>query len=121
MARRPHRRSSTGQIVRDASFIANRVSWKIAVVMAVALFAFFYWGLPAWFHAQIESARSAHLKPILEAVLERRIHWSQILGITLGLACLAFAAWNFFRQDRMGPSAERGVGFVSRLLAKFIR
>jgi len=121
MARRPRRQSSSGQIVRDASFIANRVSWKVAVVMAITFFALFYWGLPAWFQVQIESARTPQLKPMLEAVIGRRIRWSQLLGIALGLACLAFAAWNYFRPDRMGRSAERGVGFVSRLLAKFFR
>ena len=121
MRRRRRRRSSTGQIVRDASFIANRASWKAALVLGLVLFAVFYWAIPAWLQSQVDSANTTTLKPMLELVIGRRIYWSQLLGATLGLACLLFAAWNYFRSDRLRGRGERNVGFLSRLLARLFQ
>jgi hypothetical protein len=108
-------------MVRDTSSIANWVSWKVALVMGVALFAVFYWALPAWLQSQIDSGKTINLKPMLEIVIGRRVHWSRLLGITLALVCLVFAAWNYFGQDRLNSNGERNVGFISRLLARLLQ
>ncbi len=89
--------------------------------MGVVFFTVFYWALPAWFQSQIDSAKTINLKPMLELVIGRRVHWSRLLGITLALVCLVFAAWNCFAQYRLNSNGERNVGFISRLLARLLQ
>lgn len=104
----------------QTTHVANRLSWKGAVVLGVALFIVFYWLVPAWINHQLNSLQSNPYRPILEAAFARRVHWVQWLGITLGLVCGFFALRNYFGAQPLGRNAERNVGFFSRLLARWL-
>lgn len=104
----------------DTAYIANRLSWKGAVIFGVILFAIFYWALPAWINHQLSSLQSNIFRPMLEVVFARRVHWVQWLGIALALICAFFAVRNYLACQRLGVGGERNVSFFSRLLARWL-
>ena len=83
--RRIRKRSSTARVAGEASALANRLSWKGAALLGVALFAAFYWLLPAWLRGTLEAVQTSTLRPVVEHVVGRRIYWSQLLGTALAL------------------------------------
>jgi len=113
------RRSTAGQIVGDTSYVANRLPWEWAVILGIALFIFFYWAVPAWVYQHLESLQGNAYRPLLESLFARRVHWSQWLGIALGLVCAFFAVRNYFLMDQLDRSGECGVSFFSRIIARF--
>jgi hypothetical protein len=120
VARRGYRKSAAGEMVSDAAFIANRLPWWGAGVLGVVSFAVFYWIVPAWLHGYVEGSRSANVRPILEAILGRRIHWFQYLAIALALVCAFFAFRNFLSPFRLSRAGESNAGFFSRILARLL-
>ncbi len=44
-------------IVSDTAYIANRLSWKGALLFGTVLFAIFYWVLPAWIGYQMQDVK----------------------------------------------------------------
>ena len=114
------RRSMASEALADTAYIANRLSWKGAMAFGVTLFALFYWLLPAWLVHHLEANQNNVFRPMLEAVFARRIHWIQWLGIALGLICAFFAVRNYFTSQHLDRRGERGVSFLSRLLARWI-
>ncbi len=51
------RRSMASSIVSDTAYIANRLSWKGALLFGTVLFAIFYWVLPAWIGYQMQDVK----------------------------------------------------------------
>ena len=119
--RRIRKRSAASRVVGDASSLANRLSWKGAVLLGAVLFAVFYWLLPAWFRSNLEMVQTNALRPVIEYVYGRRIHWSQLIGIALALVCAFYAVHNYFSSRRLGHQGERSVGMLSRILARILR
>jgi len=118
--RRSRKRSMAGEMLSDTSYVANRLSWKGAAILGAVLFVIFYWLLPAWLNHQLNSLQGSMLRPLVEAVFAKRIHWVQWLGIALGLICAFFAVRNYFAFQRIGRDGERDVSFFSRLLARLL-
>ncbi|MEJ6022036.1 hypothetical protein [Ramlibacter sp. PS4R-6] len=118
MARR--RRSDAAQVAEDTAFIANKLPWWGAALFGVFSFALFYWLLPWWINSRIEMAGNSALRPAIEAMLGRRIHWSQYVAIALALICAFFAVRNYFRSDRLKYPEVKDASFFGRLLARFL-
>ncbi len=114
------KRSMVGGMLAEANHSVKRLSWRGVVILGTALFVVFYWLVPAWISLQLNSLQSNPYCPILEAVLARRIHWVQWLGIVLGLVCAFFALCNYFTAWAPGRNADRNVSFFSRLLARWL-
>lgn len=113
-------RSAAGQAIRDTTFIASRLSWKGALILGVVLFSLFFWGFPALVEHQLAGIKNQSLRPVIEALFARRLHWFQWLGVALGLACAFFAIWNYLAANRLGREGQYRVGFFSRLLSKYL-
>ena len=120
MGRRYRRRSVAGSVVRDTVEIANVLPWWGAALLGLILFILFYWLLPLWLQSKLDGLEGNMFKPIVEVVFGRRMHWSQWVGIALGLVGLFFAVRNYFIAYRMDRGDLRGVGWLARLLAKLI-
>lgn len=114
------KRSSAARVAGEASALANRLSWKGAALLGVVLFVVFYWLLPAWLRSNLNPAPTSALRPVVEYVVGRRIYWSQILGIALALVCAFYAVHNYFSSRRLGHQGQRGVGMLSRILARIL-
>jgi hypothetical protein len=118
MARR--RRSDVAQVVGDAAYISNKLPWWGAALLGVFSFVLFYWLLPWWINSRIETLGTSTLRPAVETILGRRIHWSQYVAIALALVCAFFAVRNYFRADRLKYPQLKDASFFSRLLAKVL-
>ena len=113
---RPHR--VAGSPVGDAAFIANRLSWRAALVFGVAGFTVFYWAVPWWVMHQVATLEGNRFQAVVASVLHRRVHYVQWLGIAVLIVCGTIAAWRYFTGRRLSTEAERGVTFLSRLLGR---
>ncbi|WP_434152185.1 hypothetical protein ACR2R6_23305 (plasmid) [Methylocaldum gracile subsp. desertum] len=118
---RKRNRSIAGALVRDTVEVVNRLPWWGAALLGIVMFAVFYWGVPAWVHAQWDVNPSRTIaRDMIRQVFERRLHWIQFLGITLGLIGAFFAIKNYFFAQRLSRSSKRNVGFFTRILARFL-
>jgi drug/metabolite transporter (DMT)-like permease len=101
--------------------VGNRLPWWGAALLGIVMFAIFYWGVPAWVHAQWNVNPSRTITgDIIRQVFERRLHWIQFLGITLGLIGAFFAIKNYYLAQRLSRSSERNVEFFTRILARLL-
>ncbi len=57
---------------------------------------------------------------MLDALIGRRIHWVQWVGIALALVCALIAAWNYFALARLDRRSEGDLGWLSRILARWM-
>lgn len=113
------RRNAASSIVRDTSETANILPWWGAALLGLALFVLFYWLLPMWMQAKLDDLQGNMFRPMVEAVFSRRAHWSEWLGITLGLVGLFFAVRNYFVARNLDRLDLLGVGWLARLFARF--
>lgn len=122
MAYRRYRRKSSksGSLVADTARAANRLSWAGSSALGAVFFVSFYWLLPAALNHLHDYLQGNIYLPIVEPLFEKRNHWSQWLAIALGLICAFFAVRNYFGAGRLDRNGERQVGFISRLLARWI-
>jgi drug/metabolite transporter (DMT)-like permease len=120
MGRHYRRRSAASSIVRDTVATANVLPWWGAASLGLMLFILFYWILPMWMQSKLDDLQGNIFKPMIEAVFGRRMHWSQWLGIALGLIGLFFAVRNYFIVRSMDKGDLWGVGWLARLVARFI-
>jgi drug/metabolite transporter (DMT)-like permease len=120
MARRYRRRSTSGGVVSDTVAIANKLPWWGAALFGLVLFIVFYWLLPMWMQSKLDERQASMFRPVLEAVFGRRMHWSQWLGITLGSIGLFFAVWKYYARRGLEKRNLWGVGWLARLIARFI-
>jgi drug/metabolite transporter (DMT)-like permease len=107
-------------VVRDTVDIANALPWWGAAIFGLVLFVVFYWLLPMWMQAKLDERQGSMFRPVLEAIFDKRMHWSQWLGITLGLIGLFFAVRNYFVARSMDRRDLWGVGWLARLFARFL-
>lgn len=114
------KRSMAGEALADTARIANRLSWKGAAILGAVLFIVFYWVLPAWINHQLSSLQSNVFRPMLEAVLARRMHLVQWLGIAFALICAFFAIRNYLAYQRLGAYGERNISLFSRFFARWL-
>lgn len=118
--RRRRNKSEAGQLISDTAYIANRLSWKGALVFGVVVFSIFYWMLPAWITSQANNLDGNMYKPMFDAIFAKRIHWLKWIGISLGLISLFFSAYKYIKNQSSNRIIEKRVGFFSRLLARII-
>lgn len=118
--RNRYQQSRAAQTVGDVAYIANRLTWKGAIAFGVALFVLFYWIIPAALHYYLGTARTGTIKPIIDSVFARRIHWFEWVGIALGLVCAFFAVHHYLADRRLSRAGERSAGFWSRILARWL-
>jgi hypothetical protein len=119
--RRYHRKcSAASKVLSDTSYIANRLSWKSALIFGVVSFLVFYWLIPMWLNHHLASLQNNMFRPVMEVLFAKRIHWFQWVGIALGLICTFFAIRNYFAAQRFGSVGERNVSLFSRILAKWL-
>jgi uncharacterized protein involved in cysteine biosynthesis len=117
---RRRKRSAAGEILGDTTHIANRLSWRGAVILGGVLFVVFYWLLPAGLNHVLESVQSNRFRPVVEMLYARRTHWLEWLGIALGLACLMLAIYKYMTNQRVTRDGERATSLLSRILARFL-
>lgn len=85
------------------------------------MFIVFYWAVPAWLNYQLSTVDShSVLRPVVEMLFARRVHWVQWLGIALSLICAFFAIYNYLELRRLNKGEERDVSILGRLIARFI-
>ena len=118
--RRYRRISVASQMLGDTSYIANRLPYKWTAVLGAVLFILFYWVVPAWITQHLETLQGNMFRPLVESLLSRRMHWSQWLGIALGLVCAFFAVRNYFLMEQLDRRGERNVSFISRIIARLL-
>lgn len=113
---RPRPRSELSRSVADVS----RMSWRGALLMAVAAFLIFYMAAPAALHAigDSQSLRESYLRPLTEMVVTRRIHWVERLGLALTIACLIIAAWKAATARGISSDGQWYVRLISKLLGR---
>lgn len=115
-----NRRSDVGQLFEDTAHIANYVPWQWSVLLGFALFAVFYWVLPAWIHHHLTTLQGNMFHPIIEAIFVKRIHWLQWIGEGLLVVCFFFAMRNYFSMDMLDRRGEQNVGWLIRLVVRLI-
>ena len=118
--RRRRRKSESGQLVADVTYIANRLSWKGALIFGFLLFLLFYWLLPSWIISLSNDLNGNTFKPIVDTIFSKRIHWLEWIGISLGLISVFISAYKYTRNDNPNRTIQSNVGFFSRLLAKMM-
>lgn len=115
------RRNGAGVLLREAVAAGNRLPWWGAAIMGLVSFSTFYWIVPAWMQAQWDpSSANSPVQVMIKPLFERRVHWLQYLGITLGLIGLFFTVKNYYREAWLSRDEERGVGFFARLIGRFL-
>ena len=119
MPRRP-RRSAASQILADAAYIGNRASWKLALALGAAFFVALYWVVPALLESRLEATESQSLRPALEVIIGRRLHWFKWLAIAVGLVFAYYAARTYLRLARHKSRAQQSSGHLARLLARLL-
>jgi uncharacterized membrane protein len=107
-------------MLSDAAYIGNRVSWKVSLLLGAFFFVTFFWLVPAWLGARVEATESAHLRPALEALIGRRLHWFKWLALAIALVFGYFAARSYMQASRHTRIAERNTGLVARLMARLL-
>jgi nicotinamide riboside transporter PnuC len=117
---RRHKRSTSSKALGDTSHIANRLSWRGALILGVVLFIVFYWLIPAWLDHLLTTMEGSRIRPAIEVLFARRIHWVEWLGVAMGLVCVFYAIYHYFTAQRLTRGGERRVGYLSRLLARFL-
>lgn len=120
MGRGYRRRSTANSVVRNTVEVANILPWWGAAILSLTLFVLFYWILPQWLQSKLNDLQGNMFRPMIEGLFDRRMHWSQWLGITIGLVGLFFAVRNYFVVRGMDKSDLWGVGWLARLFAKFL-
>lgn len=114
------RGSQAGEMARDVAAIGNRLPWWGAATMGAMLFILFYWVLPAWVVSNVDEIKSQSMKPLFEAIIGRRAHWLQYLGIAFGLIGLFFAVRNYFTDKQLDRGDSGLVAWLSRLMSRFL-
>jgi hypothetical protein len=114
------KRSMTGQVAGDIAFIANRLSWKGAVIFGAAQFVVFYWLIPEWLNARLNSMQDNIFHPVAATLFARRVHWSQLLALALSLICVFSAIRNYLSSKRLTRNGEKNVSLVSHFLARWL-
>lgn len=112
--------SSASQVVGDVAQVANRRSWREVLLLGAVLFVLFYWIIPALLHHWLGTLRQGTIKPIIDVLLGRRIHWFEWVGIALGSVCVFFALRNYIAGHRLSRTGEQAAGFWGRLLARWL-
>jgi hypothetical protein len=126
---RRHRRNSFGSVVDDSVHIAGRFGPVGAMVTGVVGFAFFYAALPLTIMSWVEGRKAlltgpaaAAMAGVLDQVMwHRLIDPCQWAGIAILLGCSGIAAWKFLSDDGLTYDQLAGVGWVAKLVAKFLR
>lgn len=112
------RRNNASSIIRDVAHIASKVGWQGALVLGAASFILFYFILPLWFTSILEAQNRNTFYAVIEAVIGRRTHWLQWVGIACGLLGLFFSVRNY-HYGRNARSGERGLAaFLAKLLGR---
>ena len=114
------KRSSSGNLLGETISVANRLSWKLSILLGVILFVLFYWVAPTAITHQLESLQGNPYRPLIESLFARRLHWFQWIGIALGLVCAFFAMRNYLSAPPLDRGGQRNVGFFSRFLARWL-
>ena len=120
MAKRYCRRGAASGVVRDTVEVANVLPWWGATLLGLALFILFYWVLPFWLQSKLDELQGNMFKPMVEALFGRRMHLLQWIGIALGLVGLYFAVRKYFVARSMDRRDLWGVGWLARLIARFL-
>lgn len=113
-------RSDVDQLFRDTAQMANYFPWQWSALLGFSLFAVFYWALPAWIHHQLSALQGNMLRPIVEVIFAKRIHWLQWIGEGLLVVCLIFAVRNYFSMNMLDRRGEQNLGWLSRLIVRLI-
>jgi hypothetical protein len=108
-------------MVGDAARGASRMKWKMAALLAAGSFVTFYLALPWWLRSRIDKIQTAALRPVIEAILGRRAHWIELLGLALTLVFGYFAVRNYLALNGAGASEVRATTFLGRLIAKILQ
>ncbi len=94
------------------------MSWKVSLLIGALFFVVFFWVVPAWLGARLEATESPRLRPALEALVGRRLHWFKWLAVGIALTFGYFAARNYFRLARHTRTGEQNSGLIAKLLAR---
>ena len=118
LSRRYKRRPWAASSVGDAVYIANRLSWRGAVLWGLFFFAAFYWLIPWWIAHLSESLEGNRFQSAVVLALSRRIHYSEWVGIASLVASCTVAAWKLFSGKALSRDGERHVSVWSRLVGR---
>jgi hypothetical protein len=118
MGRRYRKKNSASSIISDTAYIGSKLPWWGALLFGAFSFILFYFIVPAWLESRLASQSGSAFLPMLEAILGRRIHWFEWVGIACGLVGVFFGIRNFFWLAHAG-SHERGiVAFFARMFGR---
>ncbi|PTN09700.1 hypothetical protein C8R11_12240 [Nitrosomonas aestuarii] len=118
--KRRYRRSSASAVVSDMAYIGSKVSWQRALLLGTISFGLFYFALPASIESLLNERQNSTFYPILEAVLARRVHWLQWIGIACGLVGLFFSLRNYYFVNTAGRNERSLAAFIAKLFGRSI-
>lgn len=96
----------------------SRMSWRGALLMAIAAFTIFYLAVPYFLNSIALTQPEGYLRPLMDSFITRRIHWVERLGLALTFACLLIAAWKRLTARSVSIDGQRAVGLLGRLLGR---
>ncbi|MBB5213324.1 hypothetical protein [Microbulbifer hydrolyticus] len=115
MGRKYRRRKSAGaSILRDTSSIAASGAPLKVFLFGVVGFLGLYFGFPLFLEGVIASNGEKGLMGGVATIIERRIIWSERLGIAVFLLCTGFALFRRFSDRKIGKQSQK----ISVVVAK---
>lgn len=122
MGRRNYRRtrSDTYEVISGTVAISNRLPWWGVVVFTLILYLVLDHLAPSWIQAKIDAAQGRPSHIALEAIFSRRLHWLSYMANAVLMVGAFFTLKNYLTERRFGTYDERNVGWLARLLARWI-
>lgn len=120
MARRYKRKPHSSQIISDSIYVSSRIPWWGALILGLTTFTFFYFIVPAWVMSSINEQPSKPITEAIKAVLMRRIHWLEYLGIVCGIIGMFFTIRSYFISTYAGCGERSVVNILSRIVGRNI-
>lgn len=117
MSRKYYRKKKTS-ILTDVVYIGNKAPWWFTLTIGSVLFIALYFILPGWVMSNSNSTESPIGRLIFNAVVIRRIHWFQYLGVTIGIICCFYAFRSFIYGKYLSSPDSRVVVFFAKVLAR---
>lgn len=117
---RRYSRSRSSSVIRDVLDILANSSWYMSLVWGLVFFTLFYYLIPDWLQANIDSNSGNKFFPAIEITIGRRIHWVKWIGVVAGLISIYFAARNYFVHNKPGRDEKSLVTLISKLLGRRI-
>lgn len=80
----------------------------------------FYFIIPSWLEAKLSEQSNNMFLPMLKAVFEKRIHWSEWLGIVCGLISIIFSLRSLIMTNEASYKERSLISMLARWLGRHL-